>query len=134
MVAVHIEGARHPPICLFETPFSCQCPFNHILFRSLVTDEADNYGDVDAISNELDDDDEETDDYDDENYYVYKDDFKHNKRVKRHVVETNRKSPDGISEEVFNSNERLDLGDDDIALLQNSNHHRRAVLQIHSIK
>jgi hypothetical protein len=28
-VAPHIEGLRHPPLCLFETLFSCQCPFNH---------------------------------------------------------------------------------------------------------
>jgi hypothetical protein len=27
MVAAHIEGLRHPPICLFDTLFSCQCPF-----------------------------------------------------------------------------------------------------------
>jgi hypothetical protein len=27
MEAVHIEGSRHPSICLFETLFSCQCPF-----------------------------------------------------------------------------------------------------------
>jgi hypothetical protein len=27
MVAVHIEGSRHLPICLFETLFSFQCPF-----------------------------------------------------------------------------------------------------------
>jgi hypothetical protein len=26
-IAAHIEGLRHLPICLFETPFSCQCPF-----------------------------------------------------------------------------------------------------------
>jgi hypothetical protein len=30
MVAVHIEGSRHPPICLIETLFSCQCPFKLI--------------------------------------------------------------------------------------------------------
>jgi hypothetical protein len=26
-LALHIEGIRHPPICLVETLFSCQCPF-----------------------------------------------------------------------------------------------------------
>jgi hypothetical protein len=26
-VAAHIEGLIHPPICLFETLFSCQYPF-----------------------------------------------------------------------------------------------------------
>jgi hypothetical protein len=26
-LAVHIEGIRHPSICLFGTLFSCQCPF-----------------------------------------------------------------------------------------------------------
>jgi hypothetical protein len=28
MVAVHIEGPSHPPICLFITPLLCHCPFN----------------------------------------------------------------------------------------------------------
>jgi hypothetical protein len=27
IVVAHIEGLRHPPIYLFETIFSCQCPF-----------------------------------------------------------------------------------------------------------
>jgi hypothetical protein len=31
MVAVHTEGLSHPPICLFNTLFSCQCPFNRWL-------------------------------------------------------------------------------------------------------
>jgi hypothetical protein len=26
--AVHIEGLRHPPMCLFDTLFLCKCPFN----------------------------------------------------------------------------------------------------------
>jgi hypothetical protein len=28
VVASRIEGLRYPPICLFDTLFSCQCPFN----------------------------------------------------------------------------------------------------------
>jgi hypothetical protein len=33
MVAVHIEGLKHPPICLFDTLFSFQCPFNWFNFK-----------------------------------------------------------------------------------------------------
>jgi hypothetical protein len=32
MVAVQIEDSSHPPIFLFETLFSCQCPFNFIIY------------------------------------------------------------------------------------------------------
>jgi hypothetical protein len=32
MVAVHIEGIRHPLICLFDTLFSIQCPFKFFIF------------------------------------------------------------------------------------------------------
>jgi hypothetical protein len=28
MVVVHLEGLRHPPIFLFDTLFSCHCPYN----------------------------------------------------------------------------------------------------------
>jgi hypothetical protein len=28
--AAHAKGLRHPPICLFETIFSCNCPFKNL--------------------------------------------------------------------------------------------------------
>jgi hypothetical protein len=30
MLAVHIEGPRHPIICLFSTLYSCHCPLNNL--------------------------------------------------------------------------------------------------------
>jgi hypothetical protein len=32
IVAAHIQGLRHPPMCLLEKHFSWQCPFNVLLF------------------------------------------------------------------------------------------------------
>jgi hypothetical protein len=35
MVAAHIEGLRHPLIYLFNTLFSCQCPFKRLCSHNL---------------------------------------------------------------------------------------------------